>query len=108
MILGIVILKKKYSVREYAAITMISVGICLCTIASSNDYKKLPHSVKSNLSDESSNAEADLKEFIYWMIGLAMLTLGLILSAGMGLVQETLYKKYGKHPYEALYYNVST
>lgn len=40
-------------------------------------------------------------------LGISMLTLALLLSAAMGLVQETLYKRHGKHPGEALYYNVS-
>ena len=35
-----------------------------------------------------------------------MLSLALVLSAGMGIIQETLYKTYGKHPSEALFYNV--
>jgi hypothetical protein len=38
--------------------------------------------------------------------GIGMLTLALMLSAGMGLIQETLYKTHGKYPDEALYYNV--
>ena len=36
-----------------------------------------------------------------------MLSVALLLSAGMGIIQEKLYKKYGKHPDEALYYNVN-
>lgn len=36
-----------------------------------------------------------------------MLTLALLLSAGMGLEQEKLYKTHGKHPDEALFYNVN-
>ena len=35
-----------------------------------------------------------------------MLTFALLLSAGMGIIQEKLYKEHGKHPSEALYYNV--
>ena len=35
-----------------------------------------------------------------------MLTFALLLSAGMGIIQEKLYKEYGKYPDEALYYNV--
>lgn len=35
-----------------------------------------------------------------------MLTFALLLSAGMGIIQEKLYKTHGKHPSEALYYNV--
>lgn len=35
-----------------------------------------------------------------------MLTFALLLSAGMGIIQEKLYKEHGKFPSEALYYNV--
>lgn len=36
-----------------------------------------------------------------------MLTFALLMSARMGIFQETLYKQYGKHSKEALFYNVS-
>lgn len=36
-----------------------------------------------------------------------MLTFALLMSARMGIFQETLYKEYGKHSKEALFYNVS-
>lgn len=35
-----------------------------------------------------------------------MLTVALFVSARMGIYQEVLYKKHGKHPSEALYYTV--
>lgn len=37
--------------------------------------------------------------------GIAMLTFALLMSARMGIFQETLYKEYGKHSKEALFYN---
>ena len=36
-----------------------------------------------------------------------MLTFALFMSARMGIYQEQVYAKYGKHPKEALFYNVS-
>lgn len=39
-----------------------------------------------------------------WVLGIALLTVALFVSAGMGIYQEQLYKRYGKHPFEALYY----
>lgn len=36
-----------------------------------------------------------------------MLTFALLMSARMGIFQEILYKEYGKHSKEALFYNVS-
>ena len=34
------------------------------------------------------------------------MTFALFMSARMGIYQETVYVKYGKHPSEALFYNV--
>jgi hypothetical protein len=44
--------------------------------------------------------------FFWWIIGIALLTGALLLSARMGIYQESIYKKYGKYPEEALYYTV--
>jgi UDP-xylose/UDP-N-acetylglucosamine transporter B4 len=45
--------------------------------------------------------------FFWWIIGIALLTGALLLSARMGIYQESIYKKYGKYPEEALYYTVN-
>lgn len=39
--------------------------------------------------------------------GIAALTFALLMSARMGIFQEMLYKQFGKHSKEALFYNVS-
>lgn len=38
------------------------------------------------------------------MVGIGLLTFALFMSARMGIYQEVIYGKYGKHPKEALYY----
>lgn len=100
MLLGIIIMKKTYSIREYISIVMISVGIFICTLASANDKTK-----KTETEASGATNEQGFSEIFWWIIGIVMLTLALVLSACMGLVQEKLYKKHGKHPDEALYYN---
>jgi solute carrier family 35 (UDP-xylose/UDP-N-acetylglucosamine transporter), member B4 len=40
------------------------------------------------------------------VLGLTMLIFALLVSALMGIYQETLYATYGKHPEEALFYSV--
>lgn len=101
MILGMIIMKKSYSMREYVSIFMISVGICMCTMASANE--KSP--TKNNESNDTLKNEEEFSDFFWWVIGIIMLTTALVLSACMGLIQEKLYKNHGKHPNEALYYN---
>jgi len=98
MILGIIIMKKSYTIREYVSIIMISIGICICTMASANENVKSSETV-------SNTHEKEFSDFFWWIIGIIMLTTALVLSACMGLIQEKLYKSHGKHPDEALFYN---
>lgn len=95
MVLGIIILKKSYSASKYLSIVLISVGIFICTIMSAKQV---------NVANEASEEEG-IYAFMHWLLGIAMLTFALLMSARMGIFQETLYKQYGKYPKEALFYN---
>nr|XP_029523239.1 UDP-xylose and UDP-N-acetylglucosamine transporter [Oncorhynchus nerka] len=95
MILGIIILKKRYSMSKYLSIAMVSLGIFICTIMSARQV---------NTGAEGSE-DQDVYAFLHWLLGIAMLTFALLMSARMGIFQETLYKQYGKHSKEALFYN---
>uniref|UniRef100_A0A3B3UWB9 Solute carrier family 35 member B4 n=1 Tax=Poecilia latipinna TaxID=48699 RepID=A0A3B3UWB9_9TELE len=95
MILGIIILKKRYSASKYLSIVLVSTGIFICTIMSA----------KQVVSPLDGSKEQGLYAFMYWLIGIAMLTFALLMSARMGIFQETLYQQYGKHSKEALFYN---
>uniref|UniRef100_A0A1B0FY82 Sugar phosphate transporter domain-containing protein n=1 Tax=Phlebotomus papatasi TaxID=29031 RepID=A0A1B0FY82_PHLPP len=60
---------------------------------------------------ESKSAAKEVEEetdpasvFFWWTLGITLLTVALFISARMGIYQEVLYKRYGKHPREALYY----
>ncbi|CAH1122065.1 unnamed protein product [Ceutorhynchus assimilis] len=109
MIMGIFILKKKYTVDKYISVLMITAGIIICTLSSSKDVGKscTDCDIKSNIgiSATSHQDEAvDANQFFWWLVGILLLTGALLLSARMGIYQETLYKVHGKHPEEALYY----
>ncbi|ROI37092.1 UDP-xylose and UDP-N-acetylglucosamine transporter [Anabarilius grahami] len=95
MILGIVILKKRYSMSKYLSIVLVSVGIFICTIMSAKQVNV----------EKGATEEDGVYAFMHWLLGIAMLTFALLMSARMGIFQETLYKKYGKHSKEALFYN---
>ncbi|XP_034542496.1 UDP-xylose and UDP-N-acetylglucosamine transporter [Notolabrus celidotus] len=95
MILGIIILKKRYTPSKYLSIALVSAGIFICTIMSAKQV---------NMSGEGSE-EQSFQALMHWLLGIAMLTFALLMSARMGIFQETLYKKYGKHSKEALFYN---
>ena len=104
MVLGMILLGRRYSVAKYCSVLMISLGIVLCTIMSSQDVKTPKDDISDNTEEENS-ASANW-EFLMWLTGISMLTFALFLSARMGIYQEEIYAKHGKHPMEALYYSV--
>uniref|UniRef100_A0A8D2P5V5 Solute carrier family 35 member B4 n=1 Tax=Zosterops lateralis melanops TaxID=1220523 RepID=A0A8D2P5V5_ZOSLA len=88
MALGIIILKKRYSVSKYTSIALVSLGIFTCTFMSAKQV------VRTGKGPQE-----------FPLPGIAALTFALLMSARMGIFQETLYQKYGKHSKEALFYN---
>ncbi|KAL7051617.1 hypothetical protein ACKWTF_004529 [Chironomus riparius] len=95
MILGIIILNKSYDFWKYVSVVLITLGIFVSTIASGSDVKK----------SQVQNAENDKNDsFFWWLFGVLLLSLALFISARMGIYQEVMYKKRGKHPNEALFY----
>lgn len=94
LVLGMIILKRRYKWTKYISVIMISIGIMACTIASAGDVQA-----------HAQNEDDTMVEYLRWLVGIAMITTGLYLSARMGIYQETMYAEYGKHPNEALYYN---
>ncbi|GAB0098832.1 UDP-xylose and UDP-N-acetylglucosamine transporter [Sergentomyia squamirostris] len=99
MIMGIVILNKKYDFSKYFSVFLITFGIVICTIVSGSEVKESKSAAKE-VEEESDPATV----FFWWTLGITLLTVALFISARMGIYQEVLYKRYGKHPREALYY----
>lgn len=101
MIMGIIILNKKYAFSKYLSVFMISSGIALCTIVSGKEIKSLQ---QKNVMQVPTTPWDD---FFWWILGISLLTIALFVSARMGIYQEVLYSRYGKNAREALYYTVS-
>ncbi|EEB20261.1 UDP-galactose transporter, putative [Pediculus humanus corporis] len=95
MTLGVYIVKKKYPFSKYLSVLLITIGIVVCTIVSGKDVKSTNTRGKPTTSHE---------DFFWWTIGLMVLCVALFLSAALGIFQESLYKKYGKHSKEVLFY----
>ncbi|XP_029184756.1 UDP-xylose and UDP-N-acetylglucosamine transporter-like [Acropora muricata] len=92
LVLGMIILKRRYELSKYLSVFMITAGICLCTLASA---KKL------EFNSPTGDPVTDYK----WLsVGVVLLVLALLLSARTGIYQEQMYAEYGKHPREALFY----
>lgn len=65
---------------------------------------------QKDTSNPNLKSEGDASQFsvlFWWAIGITILTAALFISARMGIYQEVLYKKFGKHPNEALFYTVN-
>ena len=101
MILGMIILNKRYTKIKYLSVSIISIGIAVCTIASGRTVSSTKK--QGTVSEEDVDPAID---FMWWMVGIAMLTFALFMSARMGIYQEVIYAKYGKHSIEALFYCV--
>jgi len=99
MLMGIALLGKRYSLTKYLSVLMITIGIAVCTIMSA---KSSPKSDSSK--SESENATQAEEEKFWLIVGITLLTFALFMSARMGIYQEVIYGKFGKHPKEALFY----
>ncbi|XP_018327062.1 UDP-xylose and UDP-N-acetylglucosamine transporter-like [Agrilus planipennis] len=106
MILGILILRKKYKLSKYISVFMVTVGIIICTLVSSQQKSSICTDCSDQTDKNSMNQpqEEDKYFLFWWIVGIALLTFALLLSARMGIYQEWLASKYGKHPEEALYF----
>jgi len=106
MIMGIIILKKKYTWDKYLSVLMITAGIIICTLYSSKEVGKSCTDCDPNnkIGAENTKEPVNVDHFFWWVIGILLLTGALLLSARMGIYQESLYKVHGKYPEEALYY----
>jgi len=89
MVVSIIAFRRSYPVSKYIAVIMVTGGIILATLASADLKQK---------GDESSEG------MMTWFIGIGMLTYSLFGSAVMGVFQEKLFIKFGKHQEETLFY----
>ena len=88
MMMGIILLGKQYTASKYSSVVMISLGIAICTVMSAN----------------SKTAERAEYENVWLAVGIILLTFALLMSARMGIYEEVIYSKYGKHPKEAMFF----
>ncbi|XP_028398390.1 UDP-xylose and UDP-N-acetylglucosamine transporter-like [Dendronephthya gigantea] len=96
LILGIIILEKSYKITTYLSVVMITIGISIATIVSAKNLDS------GNLVGSSGDSAVD----VMWMgVGVTILIISLVTTSRLGIYQEVLYKEYGKHPNEALFYS---
>ena len=84
---------KLFPFSKYFSVALITIGTAMCTLASADDAK-----------DATASAAENEQNFFTWTLGISLLTFALFMSARMGIYQECLYQKHGKHPREALFF----
>jgi UDP-xylose/UDP-N-acetylglucosamine transporter B4 len=95
LIMNRLLLKREYTMRKYASVFAITIGIVICTLATASLEKK------EGATIPLEDAEKHYEE---WMIGIAMLIVALLASSYLAIRQERPYSTYGKHPREAMFY----
>ncbi|KNC47233.1 UDP-xylose and UDP-N-acetylglucosamine transporter [Thecamonas trahens ATCC 50062] len=92
MTLGYIILGKRYSLQQVAGVLLVSGGIFTVTYATA---------LSKNGGKPSEGKPID---FATWLIGIGMLSLAILLSALLGLLQEKTYAVYGRsHTRETMF-----
>ncbi|KAF9448388.1 UAA transporter [Macrolepiota fuliginosa MF-IS2] len=81
MVLGWLISKKRYNPTQIISVLLVTLGVVLTTLSAT------PIS--------SSNLQLDDKDISAYVTGIAILSLALILSGFLGLVQDWTYGNYG-------------
>ncbi|KAH9852102.1 UAA transporter family-domain-containing protein [Lenzites betulinus] len=91
MLLGYLVLHKRYSIAQVAAVGFVSAGVILATLSRPSTPK----------------TTGDPPDVGRYTIGVIMLTVSLVLTGVLGVLQERTYTKYGPHWKEGVFYTHS-
>ncbi|CAF1093583.1 unnamed protein product [Rotaria sordida] len=97
LFLGMIILKRRYPLRQIFAVLLITFGIFLATYASSQSLNKQKLARNMDINETKPDV-------LKWLIGIGMLIFALLVSSLMGIYQEIINTTYGNHAEEALFY----
>ncbi|KAG6810483.1 hypothetical protein H0H92_011691 [Tricholoma furcatifolium] len=84
MLLGWLVAGKRYTITQICSVNLVTLGVVLTTLSaspSSHSYSKSPELGSDTLT---------------YITGIAILTLALVFSGFLGLVQDWTYSKYGR------------
>lgn len=92
ILFGFVLRNRFYSRKEVASVIIVTCGIVIFTLAS--------YELKSRPTNQESPQFFGIQPFF---IGVLLLTTALMLSAYLGVCQEDMYAKHGKHSKESMF-----
>jgi len=88
MLLGVLLLRKRYSMSQVTSIFLVTAGVLITTFSTVSS--------KSASTEDATSSQQ--------ILGVGILTFALFMAAFLGIVQEVTYSKYGKHWREGLFY----
>lgn len=91
MLLGIVLLGRRYSTLQVLSVLLVTLGVALTTLSAANP------SAPSTPAKPTSNPQS-------YATGIALLSLALLLSGLLGIVQDRTFAAHGAAWREALFY----
>ncbi|CEF69125.1 GDP-mannose 4,6 dehydratase [Strongyloides ratti] len=86
MAMGYLFLNKKYTLKKLISVVIVTLGIYSFIVVSDHSVPKKETTISG------------------FAIGITLLSVALILSSYLGILQENMYKEYGKYPQEASFY----
>jgi UDP-xylose/UDP-N-acetylglucosamine transporter B4 len=101
----------RYSTGQVLAVILVTVGVIWATMATTNVESKVwsLRELKTFMNCLTNNykLQKDSSASSNFSLGIAILSIAMVLSACLGLLQEVTYRKYGKAWREGLFYTVS-
>ncbi|KIK55641.1 hypothetical protein GYMLUDRAFT_87517 [Collybiopsis luxurians FD-317 M1] len=93
MLLGFVLLGRRYSVSQVLSVLVVSLGAVLATLSKTSGT--------ANKSSTDSATDPDLQRYA---LGIVMVVTSLLLTGILGVLQEQTYKRYGPCWKEGVFY----
>jgi len=104
LIIGYIFFSKSYQKGHILGVLCVTIGVIVMVFA---DYQKKFQACEScgeSKVSEQARIENEERQFISWSIGVALLTISLLMAALLGHIQEWSYRKYGKDWREGVLY----
>ncbi|KAG0349611.1 golgi uridine diphosphate-N- acetylglucosamine transporter [Podila humilis] len=95
MVLGMVVMKKRYSASQIMAVMIVTIGVIYATTSTKAG--------KASTTGEGASKQGEGVNTGDYFMGVVMLTVALIISSLLGLLQEATYQQYGAQWREGLF-----
>ncbi|PPQ99192.1 hypothetical protein CVT26_014115 [Gymnopilus dilepis] len=93
MILGYLVLKKRYTILQFLSVCTVTAGVVLVTLS-----RTAPR------TEEETSKVLSAEDLTRYFVGISMMTISLFCTGWLGLLQERTYTKYGPCWKEGVFY----